>query len=208
MGKQWKQWQTIFLGSKIIGDGDTSHEIKRHLLLGRKAVTNLDSILKSRHYFANKSWFSQSYGFSSSYVWMWELDHKEGWVLKNWCFWIVVLEKTLESPLDCKEIQPVHPKGDQSWIFTERIDAEAPMFWPLDTKNWLIGKYPDAGKDWKQEEKGTTEDEMIGWHHWLNGHEFEQVLGVGGGQGSLVCCSPWGHRVGHNWVTELTDTWN
>ena len=120
-------------------------------------------IQKQRHYFANKGPSSQSYGFSSSHVYMWELDYKESWVLKNWCFWTVVLEKTLESPLDCKEIQPVHLKGDQTWIFIGRTDAEAetPMFWPSDVKNWLTGKNPDAGKDWRWEEKGTTEDEML-----------------------------------------------
>ena len=132
-------------------------------------------IKKQRQYFADKSPSSQSYGFSSGHVWMWELDYKESWALKNWCLWTVVLEKTLESPLDWKEIQPVHPKGNQSWIFTGRTDAEAktPILWPPDAKNWLIGKDPDAGKDWRQEEKGTTEDEMVGWHHWLDGHEFE-----------------------------------
>ena len=131
-------------------------------------------IKKQRHYFANKGLSSQSYGLSSSHVSMWELDYKESWALKNWCFWTVVLEKTLESPLDCKEIQPVHPKGNQSWIFIGRTDVEAetPILWPPDVKNWLIGKYPDAGKDWKQEEKGSTEDEMVGWHHWLSGHGF------------------------------------
>ena len=120
----------------------------------------------------------------------------------------MVLEKTLESPLDCKEIQPVHPKGDQSCIFIGRTDAEAeiPILWPPDEKNWLTGKDPDAGKDWRREEKGMTEDEMVGWHHQLDGHEFEQALGVGDGQGSLVCCSPWGRRVGHNWATELNWT--
>ena len=145
------------------------------LLLGRKVMTNLESILKSRdHYFANKGPSSQSYGFSSSHVWMWELDYKESWAPKNWCFWIVVLEKTLESPLDCKEIQPVHPKGDQSWVFIGRTDVEAetPILWLPDAKIWLIGKDPDAGKDWGQEEKGTTEDEMVGWHHWLDGQGF------------------------------------
>ena len=117
----------------------------------------------------------QSYGFSSSHVWMWELDYKESWALKNWCFWTAVLEKTLESPLDCKEIQLVYPKGNQSWIFIGRSDAEAetPILWPSDVKSWLIGKDPDAGRDWRQEQKGMTEDEMVGWHHWLNGHEFE-----------------------------------
>jgi len=116
---------------------------------------------------------SQSYGFSSSHVRMWELDHEEGWVLKNWCFWTVVLEKTLESPLDCKEIQQVHPKGNQSWIFTGRTEAEAPTLWPIDVKSWLIGKDSDAGKDWRREEQGATEDETVGWHHQLNEHEFE-----------------------------------
>ena len=164
----------ILRGSKITADGDCSHEIKRHLLLGRKVMTNLDSIFKKeRHYFANKGSSSQSYGFSSSHVWMWELDYKESWALKNWFFWTVVLENTLESPLDCKEIQLVHPKGNQSWIFVRRTDAEAPVLWPPDAKNWLIGKDPDAGKDWRQEENGRTEDEMAGWHHPLDGHEFE-----------------------------------
>ena len=115
------------------------------------------------------------------------------WLTKNWCFWTMVLEKTLDSPLDCKEIQPVHPKGNQSWIFIGRTDVEAEtqILWPPDAKSWLIWKNPDAGKDWRQEEKGTTEDEMVGWHHWLNGHEFEQTPGVGDGQGGLACCSPW-----------------
>ena len=127
-------------------------------------------------------------------VWMWELDHKEAWALKNWCFWTVVLEKTLESPLDSKEIKPVHPKGNQSWIFIGRTDTETPLLWPPDAKSQLIGKHPDAGKDWWQEEKATTEDEMVGWHHWLNGHEFEQTLGDSEGQGSLACCSSWSLR--------------
>ena len=124
------------------------------------------------------------------------LDHKESWASKNWCFWTEVLEKTLESPLDCKEIQPVHPKGNQPWIFIGRTDGEAetPILCLPDAKTWLIGKDPDAGKDWGQEEKGMTEDEMVGWHHWLNGHEFEQALGVGDGQGSLSYCSPWGRK--------------
>ena len=126
---------------------------------------------------------------------MWELDHKEGWVPKNWYIWTVVLEKTPENPLDCK-IKPVSPKGNQSWILIGKTnaEAEAPILWPPDAKNWLAGKDPDAGKDWRQEEKGMTEDEMVGWHHLLNGHEFEQALGVGDGQGSLACYSPWGHK--------------
>ena len=151
-----------------------SHEIRRRLSLGRKVMTNLDSIFKSRHYFANKSLSSQGAGFSSSHVWMWELDCEGSWAQKNWCFWTVALEKTLESPLDCKEIQPVHPKGDQSWVFIGRTDAEAetPILWPSHAKSWLIGKDSDAGRDWGQEEKGTTEDVMVGWHHQLNEHEF------------------------------------
>ena len=134
-------------------------------------------IKKQRHYFANKGPSSQGYGFSSSHVWMWELDYKESWAPKNWCFWTVVLEKTLESPLDCKEIHPVHPKGYQSWIFIGRTDAEGetPILWPPDGKNWLIGKDPDAGKDWRQEEKGTIEDEVVGWHHQVYAHELSKL---------------------------------
>ena len=151
-------------------------------------------IKKQTHYFVNKGPSSQGYGFSSGHVWMWDLDYKESWVPKNWCFWTVMLEKTLESPLDCKKIQPVHPKGNQSWIFIGRTESEAetPIFWPPDAKNWLIGKDPDAGKDWGQEEKGTTEDEIAGWHHRLNGHEFGWTLRVGDGQGGLACCGSWG----------------
>ena len=127
---------------------------------------------------------------------MWELDYKEGWVLTNWYFWTVVLEKTLESPLNCKEIQPVHPKGDQSWMFIGRTDvaAETAILWPPHAKSWLIGKDPDSCRDWRQEEKGMTEDEMAGWHRWLNGHEFGWTLGVSDGQGGLVCCDSWGHK--------------
>ena len=176
MGKQWKQCQTLFLGgSKITADGDCSHEIERCLLLGRKVMTNLDSIVKKqRRYFVNKGLSRQGYGLFSSHVWMWELGYKESWAPKNWCFWTVVLEKTLESPLDFKEIQLVHPKGYHSWMFIGRTDveAEAPILWPPDVKSWLIWKDSDAGKDWGWEEKGMTEDEMVGWHHRLNGHEF------------------------------------
>ena len=134
-----------------------------------------EHIKKQRCYFANNGLSSQGYGFSSSHVWIWELDYKESWEPKTWCFWTVMWEKTLESPLDCREMQLVHPKGNQSWIFIGRTDVEAeiPILWPPDAKNWLIGKDPDSGKDWRREEKGTTEDEMVGWHHWLNGHEFE-----------------------------------
>ena len=127
---------------------------------------------------------------------MWELDYKERWVQKNWCFWTVVLEKTLESPLDCKEIQLVHPQGDQSWVFIGKTDVEAetPILWPPEMKSWLIGKDLDARKDWRQEEKGTTENKVVGWHHRLNGHEFEWTPGVGDGQGGLACCCPWGRK--------------
>ena len=138
------------------------------------------------------------------------LDHKESWVLKNWCFWTVVLEKTLESPLDCKEIQPVNPKGNQSWIFTGRTDVEAetPILWPPDAKNWLIRKDPNSGKDWRQEKKGTIEDEMVGWHHWLDGHEFEQPLGVGDGQGILLCCKESDMTKQLNWTEWLKNSTN
>ena len=200
MGKQWKRWLTlffwtsspiiswqidgetvadfIFLGSKITADGDCSHEIKRHLLFGRKVMTNLDSILKSRDItLSTKVRLVKAmvfpvvmYGCES-----WTIKKApKNWAPKNWYFWTVVLEKTLESPLDCKEIQPVNLKGDQSWVFIGRTDVEAEtsVFWPPDSKSWLIWKDPDVGNDWKQEEKGTTEDEMVGWHHQLNGHEF------------------------------------
>ena len=145
-------------------------------------------IQKQRHYFANKGPSSQSYGFSSSYVWMWELDYKGKLSTEEWCFWTVVLEKTLESPLDCKEIQPVHSEGNRSWICIERTDAKAetPILWPPDAKTWLIGKDPDAGKDWGQKEKGMTEDEMVGWHHLLDRLKSEQASGVGDGQRSLL----------------------
>ena len=166
------------------------------LLLGRKVVTNLDSILKNRHYFANKGSSSQGYGFSSGHVRIWELNYKESWAPENWYFWTVVFEKTLERPMDCKEIQPVHPKGDQSWVFIGRADfeAETPVLWPSDAKRWLTWKDPVAGKDWRQEEKGMAEDEMVGWHHQLNGHGFGWTPGVGDGQGGLVCCGLWSHR--------------
>ena len=146
--------------------------------------------------FVNRGPSKQGYGFSGGHVWMWELDYKESWAQKNWCFWTVVLEKTLESPLDCKEIQPVHPEGDQSWVFIGRTDAEAetPILWPPDVKSWLIWKDPDAGKNWGQEEKGMTEDEMVGWHRRLDGHGFGWTPGVGDGQKSLACCGSWGRK--------------
>ena len=150
-------------------------EIKRHLLLRRKAMTNLDSILKSTHITLPTIVHIAKVSFSSSHIQMWELDNKKGWSLKNWCLQTVVLEKTLDSPLDSKEIKPVNPRGNQPWVFIVRTDAEAEVsiLWPPDAKSQLIRKDPDAGKDWGQEEKGTKEDKMVGWHHWLNGHEFE-----------------------------------
>ena len=176
MGKQWKQWQTLFSWAPKSLQRVTATMKWKTLAPWRKSYDQpRQHIKKQRHYFANKSPSSQGYDFSSSHVWMWELDYKESWASKNWYFWTVVLEKTLESPLDCKEIQPVHPKENQSQIFTESTDVEAetPILWPPDAKNWLIGKDPDTARDWRQEEKGTTEDEMIGWHHRLNGLEFE-----------------------------------
>ena len=161
-------------------------------------------IKKQRHYFTSKRPSSQSYGFSSSQVWMWQLDHKENWVSKNWCFWTVVLEKTLESPLDCKEIQP---KGNQSWIFIGRIDAEdeALVLWPPDVNNWLIGKDPDAEKDWGQKEKGMTEDWMVGWHRRFGGPEFEQVLGVGDRE--TWCAAVHGVTKSWTWLNWLISSW-
>ena len=195
MGKLWKQWQTIFLRFTIPADGDCSHEIKRRLLLGRIADKLRQCIKKQRHYFADKGPYSQSYGFSSSQVQIWELDHKEGWMLKNWCFWTVVMEKTLESLLDCKEIQPVHPRQNQSWIFIGRTDAEAetPLLWPPDVKSWLIRK------DWCWERlKAGGEGDNRRWDGWMGSlTQWTWVwvaLGDAEGQGSLECYSPRGHK--------------
>ena len=183
-------------GSKVTADGDCNHEIKRHLFLGRKAMTNLDSILKSRDITLPKK-----VHLVKAMVFPWvmygrESDCEESWVPKNWCFWAVALKKTLESPLDRKEIQLARPKGNQSWIFIGRADAEAEttMLWPPDLKYWLIWKDPDVGKDWRWEEKGMIEDEMAGWHHWLDGRESEWTPGVGDAQGGLACCDSWGHK--------------
>ena len=186
----------LFLGSKITADGDCSHEIKRHLVLGRKAMTNLDSILKSRDItLPTKVCLVKTMVFPVvTYGWeSWTIEKAECRridVFELWCW------RRLESPLDCKEIQPVHPKGDQSWVFFGRNDAnaETPVLWPPDAKSWLIWKDLDAGKDWGQEEKGMTEDEMVGWHHQLDGHGFGWTTGVGDGQGGLVCCGSWGHK--------------
>ena len=195
MGKQWKQWQTSW-APKSLQMVTTVVKLKTLAPWKKSHDQPRQHIKKQRHYFADKCLSSQTdrkkaMVFFTSHVWIWELDHKESWALKNWCFWTVMLEKTLESPLDSKGIKPVSPKGNQSWIFIGKTDAEAetPKLWPPDTKKWLNGEVPDAGKGWKQVEKGMTEDGMVGWHHWLNGHEFEQAPGVGDGQGSLACCS-------------------
>ena len=206
MGKQWTQWKTLFpRAPKSLHMMTEAMKLKDTCSLEEKLWQPRQHITKQRHHFANKGPSSQSYGFSSNYVWMWDLDHKEGWVVKNWCLRTVVLEKTLESPLDCKEIKLVNPDGNQPWIFIGRTDAEAkaPILWPPDAKNQLIGKDPDDGKDWGQEEKRVTEDETVGWHHWLNGHEFEQTPGDSEGQGSLVWLQLMGSQgVGYNLVTE------
>ena len=190
-----------------------NHEIKRLLLLGRKVMTNLDSILKSRDItLPTKVRLVKAMVFPVVMYGLWELDCEERWALKNWCFWTVVLEKTLESPLDCKEIQPVHSKGDQPWVFIGRTDVEAEtsILWPPHVKSWLIGKDPDAGRDRGQEEKGMTEDEMAGWYHWFDGHEFEWTPGVGDGQGGLACCDSWGRKESDmteqlNWTELILD---
>ena len=194
MGKQWKQCQTLFWGApKSVQMVTAAMKLKDTSSLEGKLWPTRSQIHMQRHYFAHKGPSSQGYGFSSGHVWMWELDYKESWVPKNWCFWTMVLEKTLESPLDCKEIQPVHSKGYQSWVFTGRTDAKAetPILWPPHEKTWLIGKDSDAGRDWRHEEKGTTEAEMAGWHHWLDGSESEWTLRVGDGQGGLACRKSW-----------------
>ena len=209
MANGWRNSGCLyFLGSKSLQMVTAAMKLKDTCSLEEKLWPPRKHIKKQRHYFANNGPSSQSYDFYSSHVWMWELDCEESWVPKNWCFWTVVLEKTLESPLDCKEIQPIHPKGDQSWIFIGRTDVEAetPILWPPDAKSWLIWKDPHAGKDWKQETR-MTEDEMVRWHHWLNERESEYTQVVHDGQGGLVCCSPWGHKkLGHDWVTELSWT--
>ena len=174
-----------------MSDSEQPHGLQPTRLLHLWGFPGKSTGVGQRHYFVDKGPNSQSYGFSRSHVWMWELDYKESWVPKNWCFWNMGLEKTLESPLDSKEIKPLNPKGNQPWIFIGRTDAETPILGPPDAKSQLIRKDPDAGKDSRQE-KGMTEDMTVGWHRWLNGHEFEQVLGGGEGQRSLACCSLWG----------------
>ena len=188
----------IFGGSKITADGDCSHQSKRRLLLGRKVMTNLNSILKSRDITLPTKVHLVKAVFPSSHVWMWDLDYKESWAQKNWCFWAVVLEKTLESPWTARRSNQSILKGNSPEYSLEGLILKLKLqyFGHLIVKNWLIWKDPDAGKDWGQEEKGTTEDEIIGWHHQLNGHEFLQALGVGDGQGTQG-------RVWHYWTTEL-----
>ena len=190
MRKQWKQWKTLFSWAPKLLQMVTAAMRLKDAPWNKSSDQPRQHIKKHRHYFADKGPSSQSYGFSSSRVWMWELDHKEGWEPKNWCFRTVVLEKTLEHPLDSKEIKPVNPKWNQSWIFTGRTDAEAeaPILWPPDVKCWLIGK-DWFWERWRTGGEGVTDG---GWHHWLNGHEFEQTLGDSERQGSLACCSPWG----------------
>ena len=188
----------LFRVTKVTADQVTAAmKIKRCLLLRRKVMTKLDSILKSRDItLPTKVCLVKAMVFPVIMYGCESWTYEENWAPKNWCFWTVVLEKTPESPLDCKEIQPVHPKGNQSWIFIGRAHAEAetPILRPPDVKNWCTGEDPDAGKDWEQEEKGTTEDEVVGWHHWLNGYEFQQAPGAGDGQGGLTCCSSQGRR--------------
>ena len=196
MWKQWKQWQTIFLGSKITVDGDCSHEIKRHVLLGRKVMTNLDSIFKSRDItLPTKVRLVKAMVFP---VVMYGCESRTVKKAEHWRMMLLncSVGEDSESPLDCKEIQPVHSEGDQPWNFFGRNDAkvETPVLWPPHAKSWLIGKDSDAGRDWGQEEKGMTEDEMAGWHHWLNEHESEWTPGVGDGQGGLACCDSWGRK--------------
>ena len=190
----------VFLCSKITSYGECSHEIKTFSPSKESYDQPRQHIKKQRHYFASKGLSCQSYGFSSSMYG--ELDYKESWVLKDWCFWTVVLEKTLESPLDCSEIKPVNPKRNQSLILVGRTDAEAetPIFWPSDARSWLIRNYLDAGKDWRQEKKGMTENEMVGWHHRISGYEFEQALGDGEGQRSLSCYVVHGVTISWTWL--------
>ena len=208
-GKMETMTDFIFLGSKLTADGDSSHEIKRHLLLGRKAMTHLESILKSnwRHYIANKGLYSQSYGFSSSQVWMWKLDHKEGWALpsdayKLWCW-----RRLLRVPWTARRpkqsiLKEINPEYSLEGLMLKLT----PILWSPDAKSWLIEKDPDAGKDWGQEEKGVTEDEVVGLHHWFNRYEFEKTQGDSKGQGSLMCCSSWGHKESattYDWTTTI-----
>ena len=185
----------ICLGSQITADSDRSHEIKRQLFLGRKAMTNLDSILKTRDITLPTKVRLVKAMVSPGVVWMWELDHKEGWEQKNWCFWMWFWRRLLRVPWTAgRSNQSILKEISPEYSLERHSEAEAPVLWLSDAKNWLSGEDRNAGKDWRQEEKGMTEHEMVGWHHWPYEHEFKQTLGVGEGQGSLACCSPWGHK--------------
>ena len=206
MRKKCKQWKTLFSRApKSVQMGTAAMKLKMLAPWKKTYDNHRQHIEKQRHYFANKGPSCQGYAFSSGHVWMWELDHDESWAPKNWCFWTVVLEKILESLLDCKKIKPVNPMGNQSWIIIGRTDAEAetPIVWLPDTKRWLTGKDSDTGKDWRQEEK-MAEDEKVGWHHWLNGHEFEQAPGVGDGQGSWHAAVH-GVTKSQTWLSDWTE---
>ena len=192
----WKTWVPSLDWEDPLAEGMTTHS---SILSWRILWTEEPGRLWGHKDLDTTRWLStkvDNYILFGELTWMWELDYKESWVPKNWCFWTVVLEKTLESPLDCKEIQPVHPKGAKSWVFIGKTDFEAqiPILWPPDSKSWLIWKDPDAGKDWGQKKEGKTEDEMVGWHHWLSGHGFGWTPGVGDGQAGLVCCGSWGRK--------------
>ena len=221
MWKQWKQWMTLFFWvpkwlQMVIAATKWKDAYSSEGKLWPPYTTQ--HIKKQRHYFPNKGPSSQGYGFSSSHVRMWELDYKESWAPKNRCFWTVVLEKALESPLDCKELQPVHPKGDEPWVFIRTdVEAETPILWPPDGESWLIWKDPGVEEDWGQEEKGTTENEKVGWHHWHNGHGFGWTPGVGDGQRRLAGCSSRGCKeldtteelnwTELNWIIQSRDLW-
>ena len=211
MGKQWKQWETVFSSDpKSVQIVTAAMKLKDACSLEEKVITNLDGILKSKDItLLTKVCLVKDMVFPIV-TYGYELNNKNGWVPKNWCFWTVVLEKTLKNPLESKEIKPINSKWDQPWIFIGRTDAEVevPILCPSDAKNQFIGKDPDAGKDWRQEEKRMTEDERVGWHHRLSGHDFEQTLGDGWGQGqgSLACCCPLGHKV-QTWLSTWTIKW-
>ena len=195
MGKQWKQWQALFSWApESLWTVTATMKLKTHAPWKKSYDKPRQCFKKQTHHFVNRGPYNQSCGFPNNHVWIWEFNHKEGWVLKNWCFWTLMLEKILDSSLDSKEFKPVTTKGNQAWIFTGKTDVEARIFWPYDVKGQLTGKDPDSGQNWGQENKGATKNEMGGWHHWFNGHESEQTLGDSEGQECLACYSPWGHK--------------